>query len=133
MLSIYSTCEVQSWTKRLGHFVFHVKKIAIQVNPSSSWTVLGFTSQTLFFKSCPNYGPHLCSGRGEKPCSRPSGSLRASSPFRGIAGSHARATPRKERRMRGASPLARAFTRGKWRACSRWLYCRLAANSIQST
>ena len=68
MLSIYSTCEVQSWTKRLGHFVFHVKKIAIRVNPSSSWTVLGFTSQTLFFKSCPNYGPHLCSGRGEKAC-----------------------------------------------------------------
>ena len=42
VLGIYSTCEVQSCTKRLGHFVFHVKKIAIQVIPSSPWTVLGF-------------------------------------------------------------------------------------------
>ena len=48
LLSIYSTCKLQSWTKRLGHFIFHLRKIAIQVNPSSPWTVVGFISQTPF-------------------------------------------------------------------------------------
>ena len=98
---------------------------------------MGFTSQTPFSNLAQIMGHIFVLGEGRKLVKAVfmigiAGSLRAGTPFRGIARSHASNT-RKERRMRGASRLARAFTCGKWRAFSRWLYCRLAANSIQST
>ena len=99
MLGIYSTCEVQSLTKRLGHFaqiMGHIFVLEEGRNLVKAVFMIGISS-----------------------------SLRASIHL----GESKEVT--REQHAKGAAN-ARGFA-ARSRVHSRWLYCRLAANSIQST
>ena len=60
--------QLQSWSERLGHSVFRVRKMQFKLIPVFPWTVLGVTGQTPFTYLAHVMDLNFIRGVGEKSC-----------------------------------------------------------------
>ena len=60
--------QLQSWSERLGHSVFRVRKMQFKLIPVFPWTVLGVTGQTPFTYLAHVMDLNFIQGVGEKSC-----------------------------------------------------------------